>query len=149
VLASAFATALAWVVLLSFDTPRPWWQLAVFCVVIGTGGPISLVGMDFARTFSPAERLGTASGFVNMGGFSSTIVGVLLVGVVLQLVSPPGATTYTLNEYRVAFASLALVWIVGLVGVLRNRRLTRAVMAESGVVVPSLREVLRRHRAGD
>ena len=149
VLASAFATALAWVVLLSFDTPRPWWQLAVFCVVIGTGGPISLVGMDFARTFSPAERLGTASGFVNMGGFSSTIVGVLLVGVVLQLVSPPGATTYTLNEYRVAFASLAIVWIVGLVGVLRNRRLTRAVMAESGVVVPSLREVLRRHRAGD
>ena len=149
VLAPAFATAVAWVVLLSFDTPRPWWQLAVFCVVIGTGGPISLVGMDFARTFSPAERLGTASGFVNMGGFSSTIVGVLLVGVVLQLVSPPGATTYTLNEYRVAFASLAVVWIVGLVGVLRNRRLTRAVMAESGVVVPSLREVLRRHRAGD
>ena len=35
-------------VLLSFSTPRPWWQLAVFCVVLGAGGPISLVGLDFA-----------------------------------------------------------------------------------------------------
>ena len=146
VLASAVATAVAWIVLLSFNTPRPWWQLALFCVVIGTGGPISLVGMDFARSYAPAARLGTASGFVNMGGFSSTIAGVLLVGLVLQIVSPAGATTYTLNEYRVAFASLAIVWVVGLVGVLRNRRLTRAVMAQDGVVVPPFRDALRRDK---
>lgn len=146
VLASALATAVAWIVLLSFDTPRPWWQLALFCVVIGTGGPISLVGMDFARSYAPAARLGTASGFVNMGGFSSTIAGVLLVGLVLQVVSPAGATTYTLNEYRIAFASLAIVWVVGLVGVLRNRRRTRRVMAADGVVVPPFRDAVRRNR---
>jgi len=69
---------------------------------------------------------------------------VLLVGVVLQVVSPKGATVYTLGEYRVAFASLLLVWAVGLVGVLRNRRRTRAVMAGEGVVVPPLRDALRR-----
>ena len=146
-LGSAIATLVAWTVLLSFDTPRPWWQLALFCVVIGTGGPISLVGMDFARSYAPAERLGTASGFVNMGGFSSTIAGVLLVGVVLQVVSPPGATTYTLNEYRIAFASLLVVWLIGLFGVLRNRRRTRAVLASEGVVVPPIREALRRGKA--
>jgi len=144
VLGSATATLIAWVVLLSFDTPRPWWQLAIFCAVIGTGGPISLVGIDFARSFTPSRRLGTATGFVNIGGFASTIAGVLLVGVVLQVVSPKGATVYTLGEYRVAFASLLLVWAVGLVGVLRNRRRTRAVMAGEGVVVPPLRAALRR-----
>jgi MFS family permease len=146
VLGSAVATLVAWTVLLSFSTPRPWWQLAVFCAVIGMGGPISLVGIDFARSFSSAERLGTATGFVNIGGFASTIAGVLLVGVVLQVVSPPGATTYTLNEYRVAFASLLVVWLVGMVGVLTNRRRTRAVMATQGVVVPRIRDAVRRDR---
>jgi MFS family permease len=144
VLGSAVATLIAGVVLLSFNTPRPWWQLAVFCAVIGMGGPISLVGLDFARSFTAERRLGTATGFVNIGGFASTIAGVLMVGFVLQLVSPPGATTYTLNNYRVAFASLALVWIAGFIGVVRNRRRTRAVMAAGGVVVPPIREALRR-----
>ncbi|MGC4174469.1 MFS transporter [Demequina sp.] len=144
VLGSAIASLAAWIVLLSFSTPRPWWQLAVFCAVIGMGGPISLVGIDFARSFSSSERLGTATGFVNIGGFTSTIIGVLLVGVVLQVVSPPGATEYTLNQYRVAFASLLLVWVAGVVGVLRNRRKTREVMAAEGVVVPRIRDVVRR-----
>ncbi len=146
VLGSAAGTATAWAALLSFSTPRPWWQLALFCVVIGAGGPISLVGLDFARSWSPSSRLGVATGYVNVGGFSSTVVGVLLVGVVLQLVAPPGATTYTLDEYRLAFAALLVPWLIGLVGVLRNRRLTRVDMAAGGVVVPSVREAIRRHR---
>lgn len=146
VLAAAGATALAWVVLLSFGTPRPWWQLALFCAVIGAGGPISLVGMDFARSWSPSSRLGVATGYVNVGGFASTVVGVLLVGVVLQLASAPGATSYTLDAYRLAFASLLLPWLVGLAGVLRSRRLTRADMAAGGVVVPPIREALKRYR---
>jgi len=146
VLAAAGATALAWVVLLSFGTPRPWWQLALFCAVIGAGGPISLVGMDFARSWSPSSRLGVATGYVNVGGFASTVVGVLLVGVVLQLASAPGATSYTLDEYRLAFASLLVPWLIGLAGVLRSRRLTRADMAAGGVVVPPILEALKRYR---
>ncbi|NLF06264.1 MAG: MFS transporter [Actinomycetales bacterium] len=146
VLGSAVATGVAWVALLAFDTPRPLWQLALFCVVLGAGGPISLVGIDFARSWSPVSRLGIASGYVNVGGFASTVVGVLLVGLVLQLASEPGATTYSLDEYRLAFASLLLPWLVGLVGVLRNRRLTRVDLAAEGVVVPPIREAVRRYR---
>ncbi|WP_061964738.1 MFS transporter [Demequina aurantiaca] len=148
VLGSATASAVAWAVLLSFNTPRPMWQLALFCVVIGVGGPISLVGIDFARTFSPAERLGTATGFVNIGGFLSTIVAVLLIGLVLQLTSPPGATEYTLNEFRLAFAALVIPWAVGLVGVIRSRKRTRAHMASTGVHVPRVRDTLRRQSRG-
>lgn len=145
VLGSASATAAAWVVLLSFSTPRPWWQLAVFCVVLGAGGPISLVGLDFARSWTPSDRLGVASGYVNIGGFASTVIGVLLVGAVLETSSGPGAG-YSLDDFRLAFAALALPWFVGLVGVLRSRRLTRADMAAQGVLVPPVREALRRYR---
>lgn len=149
ILGSAIASAIAWAVLLSFSTPRPMWQLAVFCVVIGVGGPISLVGIDFARTFSPAERLGTATGFVNIGGFLSTIIAVLLIGLVLQLTSPPGATEYTLGQFRAAFAALAIPWVVGLAGVLRSRKRTRAHMASTGVLVPRVRDTLRRQSRGE
>ena len=146
VLGSALTTALAWVLLLAASTPRPFWQLAVFCAVLGAGGPISLVGLDFARSWSPSARLGVASGYVNIGGFASTVIGVLLVGLVLELASPAGASSYTLDEFRLAFAALALPWIVGLVGVLRSRRLTRADLAADGVIVPPVREALRRYR---
>ncbi|WP_062296422.1 MFS transporter [Demequina maris] len=146
VLGSAALTFAAFATLLAFDTPRPMWQLALFTLAIGLGGPASAVGFDFARTFSERHRLGTASGFVNVGGFSATILAVLLVGLVLQLVSAPGATVYTLDEYRIAFGVLAVPWAVGVAGVIGSRRLARRDMAAGGVVVPPLREALRRRR---
>lgn len=146
VLGSAFLTLAAWVWLLAPATPRSFAQLVVFCLALGVGGPVSLVGIDFARTFSPMERLGTATGFVNTGGFTSTIVSVLAVGVVLEAVSPVGATTYSLDAYRLAFAVLLVPWVVGVLGVVRSRRRTRAAMREAGTHVPPLREALRRRR---
>ncbi|WP_062516136.1 MFS transporter [Demequina gelatinilytica] len=146
VLGSAVATALAWAAILVPSTPRPVWELGVLMAVIGAGGPVSLIALDYARTFGPEEAMGTATGFVNVGGFASTILGIVLVGVTLQLVSPDGSSTYTLDEYRIAFATLLVPWVIGVAGVLRNRRLTRADMAAAGVVVPPLREALRRPR---
>jgi MFS family permease len=148
VLGSATASLLAWVSVLAFDTPRPMWQLVLVVVVLGVGGPVSLVGMDFARTFSDAHRIGTASGFVNVGGFASTILSVLAIGVVLQVVSPPGTTTYSLDAFRVAFSVLLVPWVVGVLGVWRNRVRTRADLAATGVLVPPIRDVIRRRRRG-
>jgi MFS family permease len=144
VLGGAAVMAVAWAALLMPTTPRPLWQLVVFVLVIGAGGPMSLVGMDFARSFAVAHKAGSASGFVNMGGFIATIISVLLVGVVLQFVAPHGASTYTLGEYRIAFASLAAPWAIGVVGVYLSRRDTRAVMAEDGILVPTVREAWRK-----
>ncbi|WP_062379665.1 MFS transporter [Demequina pelophila] len=143
VLGTAGAIALAWIWVLVHDTPRPLWQLAIFAMVTGLGTPVSLVGMDFARTFAPVARLGTASGFVNIGGFAATIASVALVGLVLRLVAPGGAGDYTLAEYRLALAALALPWLVGVAGVIRNRRSVRADLAAQGVEVPLLRDTLR------
>ncbi len=111
---------------------------------IAAGGPVSLVGLDYARTFADREHLGAASGLVNTGGFASTIVAVGLVGAVLQVTAPHG--DYGLDAYRLAFASLAIPWAIGVTGILRNRAKARADWAADGVVVPPLREVLQRRR---
>ena len=118
----------------------------------GEGASLSLripgseaMWFGLARDSEP-QRLGTASGFVNTGGFTSTIGAVLAVGVVLQLVSPAGATTYSLDAYRWAFTSLLVPWTLGVWGVLRTRNRTRALLAREGVVVPPLRQALRRGR---
>ncbi len=147
VLGSASLSFAAFAVLLSFDTPRPMWQLIIFVLAVGLGGPTSAVGLDFARTFSARHRLGTASGFANVGGFSATIAAVLAVGAVLQLTAEPGATVYTLDEYRLAFAVLIVPWIIGVAGVLASRRRARLDMAADGVLVPPLREAWRRRRS--
>jgi len=144
VLGGAAVMALAWVALLVPTTPRPMWQLVAFVLVIGAGGPMSLVGMDFARSFAVEHTSGSANGFVNMGGFIATIISMLLVGVVLQVVAPHGASAYTLGEYRLAFASLSVPWAIGVVGVWMSRRDTRAVMAEDGILVPTVREAWRK-----
>ncbi len=149
VLGGAAIAAINWALLLLPTTPRPFWQLVVFVVVTGAGGPLSLVGMDFARQFAVAHKAGSASGFVNMGGFIATIISVLLVGVVLELAAPPGASTYTLGEYRIAFASLVVPGLIGVVGVYLSRRDTRAVMAEDGILIPTVREAVRRRWARD
>lgn len=144
VLMFACVTAVAWTLLLIPSTPRPLWQLVLFVMAIAAGGPVSLVGLDYARTFANHERLGTANGMVNTGGFVSTILAVGLVGAVLQLASPDG--DYGLDAYRLAFAALVIPWAVGVTGILRNRAKARADLAADGVVVLPLREALERRR---
>lgn len=140
VLAFAGLTALAWAALLIPDGARPMWQLVLFTVAIAIGGPVSLVGVDFARTFAAPARLGSATGLANMGGFVSTIIAVGLVGVVLEVTS--SGTDYSLDAYRLAFASLALPWALGVVAIVLTRRKARADWATAGVVVPPLRRAV-------
>lgn len=144
VLAFAGVTAVAWAALLVPTTPRPLWQLAVFTIAIAAGGPVSLVGVDFARTFADERRLGTATGLANMGGFVSTIVSVGLVGLVLELAA--GDAGYDLAAYRLAFTSLAVPWLVGVSAILVTRSRARADWAAAGVTIPPLRQVLARYR---
>jgi nitrate/nitrite transporter NarK len=115
--------------------------LALLVVVLALGGPASMVGFDYARTFNPGHRQGTAVGIVNVGGFMASLVVALAVGVVLGIAAGPGGG-YTPEAFRVAWAVQYAVWVLALVGVLVARRRARRKMASEGVVVPSLREVL-------
>ncbi|SHK28729.1 Sugar phosphate permease [Pseudonocardia thermophila] len=141
VIAVIVTTALMWTVVLLVPPPAPTWLLVLLVLVLATGGPGSMVGFDYARTFNPAHRSGTAVALVNIGGFTATLLIAFAVGAVLGAVSPDA---YTPEAFRVAWTVQYAVWAVAIVGVLLCRRTARRKLAAEGVVVPPLREALAR-----
>ncbi len=128
----------------------PVWLLVLLVLVLAVGGPGSMVGFDFARSFNPPARLGTATGIVNIGGFVASLLTMFALGVVLDLVAPSGgggARRRTLwTAFRAGWSVQYVVWAFGFLGILRTRRLVRRRMAEAGVVVPPIREAIARER---
>ncbi|MDD7964578.1 MFS transporter [Actinomycetospora lemnae] len=122
VVASTVAQALMWVVVLAWPGPAPLALLVLHVVVLGSGGPASLVAFDIARAAVPPQRIGRASGIVNVGGFVSTVLVVLLVGVALDLQGAGTPDTYTLEAFRVAMLVQVPVWAVALLGIAHSRR---------------------------
>lgn len=120
VLGIVAAMAVCWAVVLLRPTPAPTWQLVVLVCVTATGGPASMVGFDLARSFTPVEASGRANGFVNVGGFSASLLTMALVGVVLDLRA--AGTAYDLGDFRVAMSVQYVFWGVGAVQILRYRR---------------------------
>ncbi|MER7276538.1 MFS transporter [Dactylosporangium sp. NPDC000244] len=119
------ASALAWTVVLLWPGRAPLWLLTVLVLVLTVNGPGSMIGFDYARSFNPADRIGGATGIVNVGGFAASIVLIVAVGVILDVRTPPGAEHPTLAAFRWAFAVQYLLWIAGAVQVYRYRRTTR------------------------
>ena len=146
VLVVAGGVAAGWLLVLVPSTPRPFAVLVAFVILISLGGPASVIGLDFAATSNPPERLGSAQGLANAGGFLAGVLVMLGVGIVLDARNPGGH--YTLGDYRAGLALVAVPWAVSLVGVLVTRTRTRAEMAAQGVVVPPLREAWDRRRRG-
>jgi MFS family permease len=137
----------AWTLVLAWPGPAPLWLVVGLVLTLALGGPGSMIGFDFARSFNPPNRLGTATGIVNVGGFVAALVTMLLVGVVLDLIGSGERADYTLGEFRVALSVQYGVWALGLVGILTTRRKVRARMAQEGIVVPPVREVIARRRS--
>jgi sugar phosphate permease len=116
------AMALVWAVVLLRSTPAPLWLLVVLVCLMATGGPAAMVGFDLARTFVPVEASGRANGFVNIGGFSASLLTMGLVGVVLDWHSTGGRASYDLDDFRVAWCVQFPFWAIGAVQILRYRR---------------------------
>ena len=133
-----------WTAVLAWPGPAPLWLLLALVVVLALGGPASMIGFDYARTFNPPHRYGTASGIVNVGGFVSALVTILLVGLVLDLTG--NGSTYSLEGFRAALSVQYVIWAVGITGIVRTRHVVRARLAREGTVVPPMREALRRRR---
>jgi MFS family permease len=127
-------TGALWAAVLSWPGPRvPVWLLLVLVLVMGSNGPASLVGLDYARPVNPPERVGTASGIVNMGGFVATVLALFGIGLVLELLSPGGGNGYTPHAFRLAFCVLYLPMALGLSQILRLRPLAARREAELGI----------------
>ena len=120
------ATALAWAAVLGWPqiaggTQDPLWLLVALCVVLGACGPGSMIGFDFARPANPPERFGTASGIVNIGGFTASMVTLLAIGVLLDA---------TGDNYRIAWSSVFFLQAIGTTQILRLRRRTERLERE-------------------
>lgn len=119
------SNALVWTVVLALRGPAPLWLLIVLIVVISVGGPGSMVGFDFARTFNPRATLGTAQGMVNMGGFIASLLLMQAMGMVLE-----AAGGITFESFRAAWALQYIVWFVAVVGILITRSKARKLLRE-------------------
>ena len=110
-----------WTVVLAWPGPAPTWLLVVLVVVVGVGGPASMIGFDFGRTFNPAHRLGTAIGLINQGGFLASLILVLAIGVVLDWRTPGSSTDYAPSAFVWAMSCQYVLWTLGLVQLVRYR----------------------------
>lgn len=120
VLAIIASNALVWTVVLALPGKAPLWLLVVLVLVISVGGPGSMVGFDFARTFNPSATLGTAQGMVNMGGFVASLLLMQAMGLILQ-----AAGGLSVEAFRLAWTLQYAVWTLAVVGILITRRKAR------------------------
>jgi MFS family permease len=149
VLLIAAATAAAWAAVLLMPGRSPLWLLAGLVVVLAIGGPGSMIGFDFARTFNPAHRIGTATGIVNVGGFIAALVAIFLIGLVLDILHASGFSNgalYGLEPFRIALSVHFLLLGFGVAAMLVCRRKVRRQMAAQGVHVPPLLRTLAEQR---
>lgn len=149
VLAVTAAITGAWLAVILYPGAAPLWLLVLLILVLALGGPASMIGFDFARTFNPAHRIGTATGIVNVGGFFAALVTMYVVGLILDLLNGSGFSggdLYSLASFKVALSFQFVVLAVGGVAVVMARRDVRQRMALMGEDVPPLRVALADNR---
>ena len=130
------ATVLMWSFVLLWPGQPPLPLVVVLIMVLAAYGPASALGFDFARSFNPSARLGTASGIVNMGGFVASLITIFAMGVILDLQAPDGQ--FSLTDFKVAWCFQYPVWAFGFISLWRTRQLTRRGMRAEGVYIDPL-----------
>jgi sugar phosphate permease len=123
VLGIIISNVVVWTVVLALPGQAPLWLLVTLIIVISVGGPGSMVGFDFARTFNPSATLGTAQGMVNMGGFVASLLVMQAMGLILD-----AAGDFSFDSFRLAWTVQYAVWAFATAGILITRRKARRVM---------------------
>lgn len=154
VLGIVYAIAAAWTAVLLWPDEPPFWLIFVLVVVMGIGGPGSVIGLDFARTFNPIRSLGSANGIVNIGGSAASFIMIFLIGAILdvldeaRIAAGEPSALYSLESFRLAFLVQYVIIGFGVIMLLHARRRTRRLMKhEDGIeVAPIWRALMARWR---
>lgn len=125
VLAIVWSVVLAWTVVLLWPGDAPAAVLVLLVVVVGVGGPASMIGFDLGRTANPLDRLGSATGIINQGGFFASLILVVAIGIILDAMTPGSGAIYTPEAFKWAMSFQYVLWGLGLVQIWRYRRKTR------------------------
>lgn len=129
VLTIVSSIVVVWTVVLAWPGNAPLPILVLLTLVVGVGGPASMIGFDLGRTSNPPERFASASGIINQGGFCASLVLVVVIGLVLDWRTPGASTAYTPSAFRWAMSAQYVLWGLGLVQIWRYRRRTRSVVS--------------------
>jgi predicted MFS family arabinose efflux permease len=127
VLAVVAGSVLMWTVVLLWPGRAPMPVLLLLIVVQAAGGPGSMLGLDYARTFNPTTRFGAANGMVNTGGFIATLLCIGMVGILLDASS--GGAPQTIEDFKFALAFQYVLWAIGTRQILKYRRKARGHLA--------------------
>lgn len=116
-LAVGFSQVFCWLILAFIPGRAPIWLLLVVVASISIGAPASMIAMDFSRHLIPAERRGSANGFINVGGHAATFIMMAIAGWVLDLVqnSSGSSSPFTFEGFRWAMSTQVLVLLLGLI----------------------------------
>lgn len=114
-----------WTAVIIWPGPAPVWMLLALAVALAMGGPASMIAFDHARTHNPAQRLSTATGLTNAGGFLAALIAIFAIGVCLDLQGAGTPDTYRLDAFRLAFATQIPLWLVGAFFIAVERKKTR------------------------
>ena len=127
VLAVIAGSVVMWTVVLLWPGRAPLPVLLALIVVQAAGGPGSMLGLDYARTFNPTTRFGAANGMVNTGGFIATLICIGMVGVLLDASS--GGAPQAIDDFKFALAFQYVLWAIGTRQILKYRRKARGNLA--------------------
>ena len=94
----------AWAVALLLPSPLPDFVVLVLVVILGIGGPVSMVAFDYSRSYVSNRELGAANGFINIGGF---LAGLLMIGAIglsldAQRAVNPDVALYDAGHFKLA-----------------------------------------------
>lgn len=126
------AIAVSWMAVLLWPGTPPVWLLVTLAIVMPIGGPASMIAFEVLRSHSPRSFSGFATGLVNTGGFTSSLIVMLLIGLVLDWQGAGSPEDYSLTAFKWAFTVQIPVWVLGVVMILIERRRTKEWMAERG-----------------
>lgn len=125
------AIVTTWTLVLLYPGPAPLPVLVLLVLVVGLGGPASIVGFDVGRSANPAERLASATGIINVGGFLASLLLVVAIGLLLDWRTPGSGSDYPAAAFVWAMSAQYLLWGLGLTQIWRYRRRARQVFDRS------------------
>lgn len=124
------AIVAVWSLVLLWPGQAPRLLLGLLVVVVGVGGPASAIGFDLGRTSNPPQRLASATGIINQGGFIASLVLVFAIGLILDWRTPGGGSNYSPGAFKAAMSFQYVLWGIGTVQIVRYRIKARARLLE-------------------
>ena len=131
-MATVIAAMLVWGTVFAWPGKPPVWLLAVLMIVIAAGGPASMVAFDIGRSHTPRSLSGFSTGLINTGGFTSALLVILLIGLMLDWQGAGSPESYSLGAFELAFAMQIPFWILGTIMVAIEYIKTRRWMTRHG-----------------